>query len=276
MTNNNQVVEKKKWSETIASPAIVKFINNSLANKKDSDEFITNLTSVVVNNPNLQQCDHYSIITAALQARQNNLSLSPSFGYSYLVPFKNKAVYQLGYKGILQLAIRSSEYKAINVIEIKKGELMSYDRINEIGHFNFIEDDLEREKTETTGYYAYFETANGFRKSLYWSMEKMEAHALKYSQAYKTDKAKGYTYSFWTTQFDEMGKKTMLKQLLTKWGILSTQEQRAYENEDRVFNADGTSFDVNELKIEEEIVINQNTGEVGGVAEEQIIDLDNI
>ena len=171
-----------------------------------------------------------------------NLSPSPQLGQYYLVPYYDSkrgckvAQFQLGYKGYIQLAIRSGQYKKLNVLAIKKGELVKYDPLNEEIEVNLIDDEEERENAETIGYYAMFEYTNGFRKSLYWSKSKMEKHALKYSKGYSAHKG----YTFWETDFDGMAFKTMLRQLISKWGIMSIDMQQAVEKDMATINTDGT------------------------------------
>jgi recombination protein RecT len=165
-----------------------------------------------------------------------SLKLSPSvqLGQFYLVPFNDRkngrvvATFQIGYKGYIQLAIRSGQYKKLNVLAIKEGELVSYDPLNEEIEVNLIQDDAAREEAPTIGYYAMFEYVNGFRKTMYWSRERMEAHALRYSQGYAADKRKGNAYTFWSKDFDAMAYKTMLRQIISKWGIMSVDMQQAF------------------------------------------------
>ena len=146
------------------------------------------------------------------------------------------AQFQLGYKGYIQLAIRSGYYERLNVVEIKEGELMSYNPLDEEIKVSLITDEEERENTPTIGYYAMFRYHNGFIKSIYWSRNKMEAFALKYSKGYR--KKSGYT--FWEKDFDAMARKTMLRQLISKWGIMSIEMQKALDSDMAVVNEDGT------------------------------------
>ena len=151
------------------------------------------------------------------------------------------ATFVLGAKGYIQLALRSGQYRKLNVIEIKKGELIKYDPLNEDIEVNLIEDEVQRDAAETIGYYAMFEYINGFKKSLYWSRAKMERHALKYSNAYRYDKSKGKSMSFWSKDFDQMASKTMLRQLIGKWGIMSYAMQIAIESDNAVLKEDLTT-----------------------------------
>ena len=193
-----------------------------------------------------------------------------------MVPFNDKAKgkvaqFQLGYKGYLQLAMRSGQYKKLNVLAIKNGELVRYDPLNEEIEVNLIEDDTVRENTETIGYYAMFEYNNGFKKTLYWSKKKMEEHALKYSQAYAADKRKGTAWTFWAKDFDSMAYKTMLRQLISKWGIMSIDMMTAFDKDMAVINQDGSSYyvDNQEDDINEDTVIDAVPDDVGEYSTEQ-------
>ena len=221
--------------------------------------FITGIVSAVNNNPSLAECTNDSIYSGALLGESLNLSPSPQLGHYYLVPFNDKkkgkvAQFQLGYKGYLQLAIRSGQYKKLNVLAIKEGELISYNPLDEEIEVKLIESEEQREKAKTIGYYAMFEYTNGYKKTLYWSKEKMQEHAKKYSQGYRADLNKGTKYTFWSKDFDGMAYKTMLRQLISKWGIMSVDfnMQKAYESDMGVINEDGTvDYVDNQEEIEE-------------------------
>lgn len=218
---------------------------------KDSKTFITSVVSAVQANPALNDCTKQSILSAALLGESLKLSPSPQLGQYYMVPFKTKgtqeAQFILGYKGYLQLAIRSGQYKKINVLPIKEGELINYDPLEETIEVNLIEDEEIREQTPTVGYYAMFEYMNGFRKTLYWSRKKMEVHANKFSKGYAA--RKGYT--FWEKDFDAMAMKTMLRQLISKWGVMSIEMQQAYDADMAVINEDGSYDYVDAVSVEE-------------------------
>lgn len=143
-------------------------------------------------------------------------------------------------KGYIQLAIRSGYYKKLNVLSIKEGELVRFDPLNEEIEVNLIEDEEAREQAPTVGYYAFFEYTNGFRKAIYWSKAKMQRHAERYSQGYKSDLKDGTSYTFWSKDFDAMAYKTMLRQLISKWGIMSIDLQTAFESDNAVIHEDGT------------------------------------
>lgn len=236
MSVNNSLTattKKPKFSAVISSEGYKKLINNTIADPKKAARFVTAITSAVTNTPQLSNCDAATIVSAGLLGEALNLSPSPQLGQYYLVPYGNKAQFQLGYKGYIQLATRSGQYKKLNVLPIKKGELIRFDPLNEEIEVQLIDDEIERENAETIGYYAMFEYINGFRKAMYWSKEKMTAHAKKYSKAY------GTAYSFWTKDFDAMACKTMLRQLISKWGVMSIDMEKAYTSDMGVISESG-------------------------------------
>ena len=265
---SNLVTNKPKFSVAIQSDTYKNLINNTLGDKDRASRFIASISSAVATNPALQECDAGTILSGALLGESLNLSPSPQLGQYYLVPFNDSkrgckvAQFQLGYKGYIQLAIRSGQYKKLNVLAIKKGELVKYDALNEEIEVNLIEDEEERENAETIGYYAMFEYTNGFRKSLYWSKSKMEKHALKYSKGYAAHK--GYTY--WEKDFDGMAYKTMLRQLISKWGIMSIDMQQAVEKDMATINTDGTYEYVDN---EEDTIIEQEE------PKEEVVEIQN-
>lgn len=223
---------------------------------KHAEGFITSIVSAVQTNPALQDCTKQSILSAALLGEGLKLSPSPQLGHYYMVPFKNtregvtEAQFQLGYKGYLQLAIRSGQYKKINVLAIKEGELIGYDPLEETIDVNLIDDEVAREQAQTIGYYAMFEYLNGFKKAIYWSKQKMEAHASKYSKGYAAHKG----YTFWEKDFDGMALKTMIRQLISKWGIMSIEMQQAYEADQAVIREDGSKEYVDVVESEPAVV----------------------
>jgi len=222
---------------------------------QSSGKFITSIISAVNANPALQECTNSSILSAALLGESLKLSPSPQLQNFYLVPYKDKekgmvAQFQLGYRGYVQLATRSGVYRKLNVLPIKKGELIKFDALNEEIEVNLIADEEEREKAETIGYYAMFEYLNGFRKAIYWSKTKMLAHADRYSKAFSKDTYQKiqegkipanemWKYSSpWYSSFDDMGCKTMLRQLISRWGLMSVEMEKAYTSDMATINED--------------------------------------
>lgn len=260
MALNNSLVEKKApFSAMISSAGYKKLINNTLRDPNRANRFVASITSAVSANPALQECDAATIVSAGLLGESLNLSPSPQLGQFYMVPFNDKkrgtkvAQFQLGYKGYIQLAIRSGYYKKLNVLAIKEGELVKFDPLEEEIEVNLVEDDTQREALPTIGYYAMFQYENGFKKAMYWSREKMMAHADKYSMAFSAEKYRDmldgkipqsemWKYSsFWYKDFDGMAYKTMLRQLISKWGIMSIELQTALDKDMAAINEDGSA-----------------------------------
>lgn len=238
--------KKGSVSSFLTSDAVKNKVNSIIGDQKRGSKFISSLVSAVNQNPALASCEAGSLVNSALLGEALNLSPSPQLGHYYIVPFKDnsigmtKATFQLGYKGYIQLAMRSGQYKKLNVLSIKSGELIKFDPLNEEIEVKLIEDDDIRETTDTVGYYAMFEYVNGFRKMMYWSKKKMEAHATKYSQGYRMDLKKGTSWTFWSKDFDGMAYKTMLRQLISKWGIMSIEMEKAYESDMGVIHDDNS------------------------------------
>lgn len=273
MAVNNSLQKSQKRlgiGSYLTGDAVKKRINQVIGGK-DGQRFISAVVSAVQTNPELQECTNQSILSAALLGESLKLSPSPQLGQYYMVPFNDRergkvAQFQLGYKGYIQLAIRSGQYKKLNVLAIKDGELIKFDPLNEEIEVRLIEDEEAREAAETIGYYAMFEYTNGFRKAIYWSKKKMLAHADKYSQAFSAnggtvktrygektkvsysdyvagnfDPKDAWMYSsFWYKDFDGMAYKTMLRQLISKWGIMSIDMASAIDADMAVINDDGT------------------------------------
>lgn len=237
---------------------------NRVVGGKNGTRFISSVVSAVQANPQLQECTNPSILSAALLGESLKLSPSPQLGQYYMVPFNNnkkgykEAQFQLGYKGYIQLAIRSGQYKKLNVLAIKEGELIRFDPLNEEIEVQLMDDEEAREEAPTVGYYAMFEYTNGFKKAMYWSKKKMEAHALKYSKGYAAKKG----YTFWEKDFDGMAYKTMLRQLISKWGIMSIDMMSAMDSDMAVIHEDGTKDYVENSVIEDDIAAEQDLNEV--------------
>ena len=264
-TNNSMAVNRTggppkqmNFSTFMTSSAVKKRID-AMVGGDGGPRFISSIVSAVSVNPALSDCDYGTILSAALLGESLKLSPSPQLGQYYMVPFNDKkrgtkvAQFQLGYKGYIQLAIRSGQYKKLNVLAIKDGELVHFDPLNEEIEVRLIMDEAEREKAPTIGYYAMFEYTNGFRKAMYWSKDKMMAHADKYSMAFSAAKYRDlmdgkipqsdmWKYSsFWYKDFDGMAYKTMLRQLISKWGIMSIDLQAAMNNDMVVTYGDGST-----------------------------------
>lgn len=231
---------------------------NSIVGSKRGTAFITSIVSAVQATPALQECTNPSILSAALLGESLNLSNSPSLGQFWIIPFNNRkkgvkeAQFQLGANGFKQLAMRTGQYKDMDFLEIHEGEYKGRDKYTGKQVFEFIEDDDEREALPVIGYMAYFELLNGFRKTVYWTKAKMEKHADQYSQAFSLDayrklqegkipQSELWKYSsYWYSNFAGMAEKTLIKHLLSKWGILSTELITAMDADMAVINEDGS------------------------------------
>ena len=264
MSNSTLAASKPKFSTVIKSNTYQNLIKQTLGNPKKAERYTAAIMSAVATNPQLQNCEAKTILSGSLLAESLNLAHSPQLGQYYLVPFKVKAKngipehydaqFILGYKGYIQLATRSGNYKKINVMEIKDGELVSYDPFNEEIVLQPIQDVDEREQTETIGYYAMFEYINGFKKVIYWSKKQMLQHADKYSPAFSQsayEKLQNgeipnnemWKYSsFWYKDFDGMAKKTLIRQLIGKWGVMSAEMTQAMELDNNSLNVEKNGF----------------------------------
>lgn len=218
---------------------------------RNSDQFVTSIISAVNANPQLQECTNASILSAALVGQSLKLSPSPQLGQYYFVPYKNnrtgttEAQFQIGYRGMYQLAIRSGQFKKLNALAIKEGELINFNPLEEEIEINLIEDEEVRENAETIGYYGFFELINGFRKAIYWPKKKMEKHAERYSAGYRTHKG----YTFWEKDFDAMACKTIYRQLL-KLAPMSIDIQKAMVDDMAVIHEDGEREYVDGVELE--------------------------
>lgn len=283
MGNANALVagqkNKMKFSVALQTDMYQNLIKNTLQDPERAKRFIASISSAVAVNPQLQDCTASSILAGALLGESLNLSPSPQLGQYYLVPYKHQrkdkdgnklwavdengnklkdannrwipltesvATFTIGYRGLIQLALRTGQYKKLNVIEIKEGELKHFDPLNEEIECLLIDDFEKREAAPTVGYYCMFEYLNGFRKAIYWSKEKMLSHADKYSPAFKAEEYKKYISgdidkndewkysSFWYKDFDAMAKKTLLRQIITKWGVMSTEMQEIVMRDEKM------------------------------------------
>lgn len=264
MANEIQAVAKQGINTYLQSEAVKNNIV-SVIGKDESQRFISSVVSAVQTNPQLSECTNSSILSAALIGHSLKLPQSPQLQMFYLVPFNNKkkvkdengkekevqvkeAVFQLSYRGYLQLAMRSGQYRRINACEIREGELKSFNPITEEYVFEPITDFEKRKNIPVVGYYAYFEMTNGYKKELYWSKDQMEAHAKRYSASYRN----GWSSSFWKSDFDAMALKTMLRQLVSKWGMMSVDMEMAYQNDMAVQDENGNPIYIDNVPDEPE------------------------
>lgn len=218
MSDTTTAVQKQHSVKTLVESQAYKSKFAEVLGKK-APAFVSSIVQLA-QHWTLQSCEPHTVIGAAMIAATLDLPIHPSLGFAWIIPFKDKAVFILGYKGFVQLANRSAQYKRLNVTEVYDGELLKYDRVKG----DCILDEAKRKKNaEVIGYVAYFELINGHEHALYWPLKQVTDHAERFSQAYRAKKKD----SPWFTDFDAMAKKTVLKSLLTHWGPLSTEMQTA-------------------------------------------------
>jgi recombination protein RecT len=198
-------------------------------------QFISSIVSLVNADANLQRAFYeapITVIQSALKAATFNLPIDPNLGYAYIVPFNNsikqadgtfknrmEASFIMGYKGMNQLALRTGVYKTINVIDVREGELKSYNRLTEDIELDFVEDDEEREKLPIIGWVGYYRLMNGTEKTIYMTRKQIEAHERKYRKGQYMGKG-------WRENFEEMAMKTVYRRLIGKWGLMSIDYQK--------------------------------------------------
>lgn len=246
--------------------------------------FMASIVNVVTGNDKLKACEPNSIIGAAFVAATMDLPIDPAFGFAALVPYNvtkkdlhgqrytvNVCQLQVGYKGFVQLAVRSGLYEEMNASEVYEDELVEYNPIR--GTCKFSDVHIMRGNGQTdkiVGYYAWFKLRTGFVKEIYMTKEQIKQHAQKYSQSYRTDLNKGWNTSRWSTDFDAMARKTVLKSLLSKWGPLSVDIQNAIVNDQKVYDdIDNGDYTDNSAAIETHEGETPNPFTIEQAAEEQ-------
>lgn len=237
----------------VATMSVQAFIRNESTQKRIADligsrapQLTTSLVTALNNNESLANCSPQSVLNAALTAASMDLPINPNLGFAYIIPYGKVAQFQIGYKGIIQLAQRSGFYKTINASDVREGEIKGRNRLTGEIDFEWIEDADERAKKPVIGFVGYFELMNGFRKTLYMSVPEIEAHAFEYSKSYAYDKSKGYSSSNWTTNFSAMAIKTVLKLLISKYGPQNTMLQEAMVKDQAVIEGDEVIYPDND------------------------------
>lgn len=220
----------KAFNNFITGTKTQEYLNKVLGSEKNS--FVNNIVSLVSNAPMLQKCEPSGVMYAALKATALKLPLDPNLGFAYVIPYGGKAQFQMGWKGFVQLALRTNLYRTINVRDVRFGEIQDEDFVSGEMRFKALPS-IERMNAPIVGYLAYFELVNGFRKMSYWTVEEITAHAQKFSKTY----AKGD--SVWRTDFNGMAKKTVLKLLIGKFGPMSVDMQAALRDDQAVVDGNG-------------------------------------
>ena len=225
MANNLQTNGLSVLKGVLANERMKKSFEDIL--KENAGAFMASIIELYQSDSYLQQCDPNKVVLEALKAATLKLPINKGLGFGFIVPYKGNPQFQIGYKGIIQLAQRSGQYKYINAGEVYEGEAVNYNRIT-----GMLEISGDATSDKIIGYFAYFQLLNGFEKAVYWSAEKVEAHAKKFSQAYKAGKKD----SPWFTNFDAMAIKTVLKAIITKYGPMSVEfaNAMAQDDDDRI------------------------------------------
>ena len=233
----------KEFNLVIRNQNTQAYLQDVLGEKKET--FVSNLTALVSNDTKLQECKPVTLMYAALTATSLDLPLDKNLGFAYVIPYKNnrerttEAQFQLGAKGIKQLAIRSGQFIGMNVTDVREGEIAGRNRMTGEMTFNWIEDDEEREKAKVVGYLAWFKLVNGFEKTKYMTVDEIKAHATRYSQTYSSKNDYVRKNSKWSTDFDKMAEKTVMKLLLSKDAPLSVEMQTAFRADQSVQREEG-------------------------------------
>lgn len=258
MTTQNTQVQKAQQSQQSPIIAFTKALNGEYMSKYLADtlgakkaEFVANITALVSNSTSLQECTPHSIVFSALKATALDLPLDQNLGMAYVIPFNNKkkgikeAQFQIGYKGFVQLSIRSGQFKTINVRDVREGEYLGENFVSGEMLFKQVAD---RTNKPIVGYLAYFKLINGFEKMLYITKEDAEVFAITYSKTYGSSEKWAKEQSLWTTSFDAMAKKTILKSLLKGYAPLSVAMQSAIKADQAVIDEHGERYVDNEPK----------------------------
>ncbi|HHK0762272.1 TPA: recombinase RecT [Enterococcus hirae] len=250
---NNQAVDVSKlgFKTLMSQPAMKKKFNDILHEK--SDAFMGSLLTLVGGDDYLSKAEPMTIIASALKAATMNLPIDKNLGYAYIVPFNrkekvgkdwithNEAQFILGYKGYIQLAQRSGQYKALNAIEIYEGQLIEWNPLTEDFQFDY----NAKQSDQVIGYVGFFELLNGFKKTVYWTKQEVEAHRIKHAKGFDKTKLTGACKE----NYDAMAIKTVLRNMLAKWGILSVEMQNAVTSDERVFRFDENNDLVEEVTL---------------------------
>lgn len=240
MDNTQVTVQQKNATlgELMHSPAVVGKLNEVWSSPQMANSFMSSVISVANGNPQLRKAEPMSIIGAAMVAATMQLQVIPTLGQCYIIPYGSKAQFQVGYLGLLQLCQRSGQFKKILAAPVHEGEYISGDEFDE----DYVFDKKQRKSDKIVGYMAKFELLNGFTKVAYWDVERVKAHATKFSQACRS----GYT-SPWKSDFDAMAQKTVLKSIL-KYAPKSIEMQNAVTFDQAVVNVN--SSDIQDLDID--------------------------
>lgn len=235
MANSLQTSGLNQLKGVLANETMKKNFENIL--KESAAPFMASIIELYQSDSYLQKCNPNAVVLEALKAATLKLPINKGLGFGFIVPYKDVPQFQIGYRGLIQLAQRSGQYKYINADVVYEGEQINYNRIS-----GMLEISGEATNENIVGYFAYFQLINGFEKAVFWSKEKVLAHAKRFSRAYQNDLAKGTKASPWSTNFDAMALKTVLRSIISKYGPMSVEFANAMAND----NADRVEAEVAE------------------------------
>lgn len=273
---STQVVNPSKlgFKALMNTPAMKKKFTDILHEKSDS--FMGSLMTLVGGDNYLSQAEPMTIIASALKAATMDLPIDKNLGYAYVVPFNrsekvgnkwvkhNEAQFILGYKGYIQLAQRSGQYKALNALAIYDGQLIDWNPLTEEFTFDY----KSKVSDEVIGYVGFFELLNGFKKTVYWTKQEIESHRIKNAKGYDKEKLSGA----WVDNYDSMAIKTVLRNMLSKWGLLSVEMQSAITSDEKVFRVDENNDLIEETDLSDMEPLNQDLKEAERVEESENIE----
>lgn len=273
---NTQVVDPSKlgFKALMNTPAMKKKFTDILHEKSDS--FMGSLMTLVGGDNYLSQAEPMTIIASALKAATMDLPIDKNLGYAYVVPFNrsekvgnkwvkhNEAQFILGYKGYIQLAQRSGQYKALNALAIYDGQLIDWNPLTEEFTFDY----KAKVSDEVIGYVGFFELLNGFKKTVYWTKQEIESHRIKNAKGYDKEKLSGA----WVDNYDSMAIKTVLRNMLSKWGLLSVEMQSAITSDEKVFRVDENNDLIEETDLSDMEPMPQDLKEAEKVADDPVTD----
>jgi recombination protein RecT len=250
MSNEVTVSAPQRLKALLANPTMSEQFKSVL--KDNSESFTASLLELYTSDSYLQNCNPKDVALEALKLASLKLPISKSLGFAYIIPFKGKPQAQIGYKGFIQLAIRSGLYQIISADYVHEGELISIDKVSGVIK---LETEGNYDNAPIVGFFAYIKLINGFEKAMYWTVEQVRTHAQKYSQGYQSNT------SIWKKNFNEMAKKTVLKNLLSHWGILSIEMIQAIEKDNEsVSFQDQADMESGSIDISQHV--NVETGEI--------------
>ena len=241
--SKNQLTKTQELKKVLEQDSVREQFENAL--DENAGAFISSIIDLYNNDNYLQKCKPQNVVMEALKAATLKLPINKQLGFAYIVPYSNQPEFQIGYKGYIQLAMRTGKYRHINADGVPKEIDVEKDLLT--GEIEFKGDPNEMESDEYQGYFAHIELINGFTKTLYMTEKEVRDHAKEYSESYS------YDSSPWQTEFDKMAKKTVLRQLLSKYGIMSTEMITAFNQDANYSTEEKVAHEIDQNANEEVI-----------------------